>query len=605
MFVVDVIALSPTSPAAPLSYRSRERLTPGTVVSILLRKTPVHGIVVSSTEVKDAKATLKSASFALVKSVTRTDGILPGPLMRSAEAIASYHAVPLGSVLHAILSDAMAKDLPRVLNQGEGFHKDGLEFPKEVRFRKYRSLIEDERRSKRATLLVCPTIAELSFAKEYFADMSPTVLSGEVEAAERKVLIEEATASWGLVIASPSFSFVPIKALGRILIERPSAGTYRMPRRPNLDYAASLLLYAEARALPVALGDYPLPLEHRERPLIPLATEPKGSVEAIDVREKVQGATWSALPESTLRRIKDALKNDGRIVVLAARKGYAPSVVCRDCGTTQRDPEGRAYSLATQGGKRVFRTADGKSVIGAKALCSHCGSWNLMPLGVAVERVAEELKAAFPDTPLKRFDTDSVRTDVQARKALKAFKDKRGILVGTESMLPWLSSADDLKLSLAVVASMDSFLALPFWRARERFVRIGLMLRELAPHTIIHTRLTDDTALKTVLMPKEDGFFLEEATLRQALMYPPFGTLVAFHIEGGKKRLLEAKVSLIEAVMPRALSVLPERHVVKSTYRLTALLHLPKGEWPNAELSARLQALPPFIKIAVDPESLW
>ena len=608
MYVIDVIAMSPSSPAAPLSYRSKDKLAAGTIVSILLRKTPVHGIVVSSTEVKDAKATLKSASFALVKSVTRTDGMLPKTLFAAADAIATYHAVPIGSVLHAVLSDSLANDIPRVLNEGDGYEKRAYEFPKEVRLRKYRSAIEDTIQEKQAALLVCPTVAELAEAKAYFKEFSPIVLSGDVKADARKELLNEAALSKGLVITTPAFAFVSVKALGLIIVDRPSAGSYRMPRRPNLDLVASLLLYGESRSIPVALGDYPLPLEHRARPKTPLQTSPKGTVEAVDVRElKAQGESWKALPDSSLKTMRAALKDDARVIVLAARKGYAPSVVCRDCGTTLKDAEGRAYSLASIGGTRIFRTADGASTLSTDIRCPVCDSWNLMPLGIAVERVFEDLQAAFPDTHILRFDTDTVRTDVQARKAMKAFGEERGILVGTESMLPWLRSAmqNGKPHELAVVASMDSFLSLPFWRARERFVRIGLMLREVADRTLVHTRLPDDTALMTVLDPVKDGFFAEEAMLREALKYPPYGTLVAFYVEGSKKRLLEAKVELVEAVMPRALTVLPERLVEKNTYRLTALLHLSQGVWPDKELSERLQALPPFMKIAVDPESFW
>ena len=177
MYVIDVIALTPSSPSSPLSYRSKDKLSLGAIVSIQLRRTPVHGIVVGVSEVKDAKAMLKTASFALVKSVTRTDGMLPKPLLNTAERIAEYHAVPLGAVLHTILSDALALDIPRVLTRGAGFEKRALEFPRRVRVQKYQNIIEENTKHKRATVLVVPTNAELADLKEVYADFSPIVLS--------------------------------------------------------------------------------------------------------------------------------------------------------------------------------------------------------------------------------------------------------------------------------------------------------------------------------------------------------------------------------------------------------------------------------------------
>jgi len=608
MYVVDVIALSPSSPAAPLTYRSKERLVPGTIVSVLLRKTPTHAIVVSTTEVKDAKAMLKTASFALVKSVTRTDGKMPAPLMRVAEDVAAYQAVPLGSVLHALFSDAMALDIPKTLPEGSGYELRPLEFPRRVRLGKYRSLIEANIKDRKATLLTVPTIAELNELKAYFSDLKPIVLSGTVKPEARKELLIEAGDSRGLILTTPAYSFTTVRNLGAIIVERVSAGSYKMPSRPFLDRAYALSSLARERGLTLCLGDYPLPLEYRKRRSEPLFNTPTGAASAVDVRKvREQGEVWKSLPDATLSKIRSVLSHNGRIVILAARKGYAPSVVCRDCGTTLRDENGRAYSLATVSGKRILRTADGKNVESASILCPVCGSWNLMPLGVGVERVAEELSAAFPDTPIHRFDADAVKTDTQARKTMRAYKDEKGILIGTESMLPWLTYGftADVPYDLAIVASMDSLLALPFWRARERFVRIGLILRELAEETLIHTRIPDDSALSAVMDPRGTEFFKEEDELRQALSYPPYGALLAFHVEGGRKRLIEAKVALIRAVLPHAPSVLPERHVEKNTYRLTILLHLRKNEWPDPELSARIQALPPYVRVDIDPETFW
>lgn len=601
--MIDVIALSPTSPSSSLSYRSREKLKEGTIVVVSLRRTDVHGIVVGCREVRDAKAELKTADFALAKSVRRTDGTLAAPLLRAAERIALYHAAPLGSVLHALLSDAIATDLPRVVSDGEGFERSACEFPVRERLRKYRSLIE---RAEGATLLVLPTIAELSYAKEYFMDEKPLVLSGSVKPEQRAALLNEAADTAGLVLATPAYSFVAMKKLKRIIVERPSAGTYRMPRRPHLDRVAALLLLAEERGIPVTLGDYPLPLEYRDRPEDPLRNTPTGEVEAVDVREAfAQGEAWKSIPDRTLMEIRAALADRKRVLILAARKGYAPSVVCRDCGTALKDERGLSYSLVTSGEKRVLRTADGKSVASAEVVCPNCGSWNLMPLGIGVERVVEDMQAAFPEEMILRFDADTAKTDAQARKVMKAFRESPGILVATETVLPWLPHGlpKDEELDLAIIASMDSLLALPFWRARERFVRIGLLVREYALRTLVQTRAPEDAALSAVLDPKATEFFAEEDMLRKALSYPPYSALIAITAQGSERRLEEAQTLLTNAVAPRVLTYLPRKKLLKGGYTQTALVQIARTEWPEETLARALQALPPYLRVMVDPET--
>lgn len=600
MYVVEVIVLSPTSPAEPLSYRSKENLKLGTIVSISLRSKHVQGIVVGSTDVMDAKSLLKTASFALAKSVTRSDGMLPRSLMKAAEYIALYHAVPLGAVLHAVLSDTLATDLPRILPEGEGFVTHGIEFPFRERLRKYRHIVEN---ADDAVLLIAATLAELRELQSGLSDLLPLVLTGELKPEMRKAALDEAVLTKKLVLATPAFSFVGIRALSHIIIERPSAGTYRMIRRPNLDRVQALLALAEARAVPISLGDYPLPLEYREKPERPLFSRPQGTVEAIDVRTPLtQGESWKAIPDSVLKSIRHILKEQGRVLVLSARRGYAPSVVCRDCGTSVKDERGLAYSLIIKGDTRLLKTSDGKSVSSADVVCGNCGSWNLLPLGVGVERVIEELQSVFPDEALTRFDADVVKTDAAARKAMKQFHEKRGILVGTESMLPWLGYGDK-EYELAVIASIDSLLALPFWRARERFVRIALILAEHAKKTLLQTRLPEDTALSAVLTPKETSFFEEETQLRRVLGYPPFSVLIAVTSQGTQKRLLEGKIALMSAALPHAPTFLSEKMLPKNVFQQTAILKLPKGAWPDEELSKKLQQLPPFMKVTINPES--
>ncbi|MBU2220742.1 hypothetical protein KKD81_02270, partial [Patescibacteria group bacterium] len=234
--------------------------------------------------------------------------------------------------------------------------------------------------------------------------------------------------------------------------------------------------------------------------------------------------------------------------------------------------------------------------------CDLCGSWNLLPLGIGVERVCEELTALFPDAPLVRFDTDSIRTPAMARKAVEAFEVPGSIAVGTEFMLPWLSSASPLQL--AVVASADSLLALPFWRSRERFLRILLTLREKAEKTIVATRRMDDSALHAAEHPEEESFFEEEAALRRALGYPPYGTLLTVSSTGSRDQLEKAATRITEIAGANSLHSLPEKGLVPRGFMRTWVVQLPEGVWPEATLSRALSGLPPSFRVLIDPDSL-
>ena len=111
MFVLEIIPFSRTAPQAPLSYRSVADLSPGTLVSIPLRKKTVLGLVVGSTPVLEAKSALKQASFSLSKSTDLAQGKLPSTVIEAAKNIALYHATTLGAVLSSLLIPALPQAL--------------------------------------------------------------------------------------------------------------------------------------------------------------------------------------------------------------------------------------------------------------------------------------------------------------------------------------------------------------------------------------------------------------------------------------------------------------------------------------------------------------
>ncbi len=301
------------------------------------------------------------------------------------------------------------------------------------------------------------------------------------------------------------------------------------------------------------------------------------------------------------------LEEGGRVAVLASRRGYAPAVVCRDCGQAVTDERGMPLSFTTAGGKRMLRSADGKTVIDAKILCARCGSWNLLPLGVGVERVVEELTAAFPKVHIIAPDIEKIRTPAAAKKAFDSMHEAGTIVIGTEGMLPWLlaEGASSDPFELAVIASSDSLLALPFWKSRERFVRLVHFFAGFAQSLCLITRKPEDTAVRSLEVPESTVFFEEESMLRRALSYPPFGTIVAVHAEGSERALDESQESIRDAFAPHVASVLPDRAISKSVLRRTYVATLPEGAWPDASLARKLQSLPPSAVARIDPESLW
>lgn len=606
MYVVDVIPFAPGAPGGSLSYRSATKFPLGSIVTVKLRRKEVPGVVVGVEEVQDVKAMLKAASYALSGTISKPHGKVPGALMEAIGNIAAWHAASPGSVMHQLLDEWVEEGSLETLpaSAGTDFAVDAVEGPLSERKARYRTLVAEAGSRGKAALLVVPTLAEVEYWKKAFKDIPCTVLSSALKDAKREEAIRSARESRSLVIATPHFAFAQMHDLGAIIVERVGAGGFRLPKRPYLDMRVALLELARARKLRIVYGDYPLPLEYRSGTR-QLSASGEG-VEVIDSRsEREEGESWSTIPRTLRERIGRELEQGGRIALFAARKGYAPVVVCGDCGQALKDERGKVYSFTQESGKRLFRTADGKSVLSTERNCPNCGSWNLRPLGVGVERVVEELREVFSDAPLVLFDADTVRTAVGASRRLSPLKDIGSIAVGTEAMAPWLLAASPAPFTFAAIVSADSLLALPFWRARERFLRLGLLLPSIAPHTVVATRLSEDAAVKTLKDPANPIFFQEETALRKALGYPPFGTLISLSWQGSQAALDKTEKIVLSTVSPHESRSIPDRFIRGTLSQRTRVLSIPKDSWPDVTLSARLASLPPSVRVFIDPESFW
>ncbi len=587
------------------------------------------GLVVGSASVQESKAELKSAHFSLSAASGKVVGKLSPALLLAAKETAEQHATSLGAVLSSLVLPVLPEDADvgellqnvTVRRASEKKSRDSrlqnltlqpLEIPFLERANAYREIIEKENGT---VLLVVPTQAEIDEWSSLLSAYKPLVLSGKVTGKRREQALTKAvTTSPRLVLCTPTFAWLPLPHLSHILVERVSSGTYSLPKRPYLDIRFALHALASARKIPLMFGDYPLPLEYRAKPDAAL-NFPNETMHVLDTRRKKEAAAqapWQAVPEPVRKQIAKALEctspasslaDNGladkgmapnKVAVLAVRRGYAPTVVCGDCGTTLKDELGRTLSLATLDGKRVFRTSDGALTPADQAFCKNCGSWNLMPLGIGIERVEEELRQTFPEARLLRIDQDSQKNP--SLKKIRAAIAEADLILGTEFMLPYLSPSD--KVSLGVIASADSLLALPFWRARERFVRVCLMLSERAEKTIIATRQPEDSALQR-------GFWKEETGLRAMLKYPPFGTLLVFHMEGTQERIAEYRAAIREACVPFVPFEIPEKMISSTKFHASSVLQLPKEEWPNEKLIRNIARLSPAIRHTIDSENLW
>jgi len=378
--------------------------------------------------------------------------------------------------------------------------------------------------------------------------------------------------------------------------------------------AERLSRYTGARLI---YADFPLRVEtryrvdvHRAEELARSQVRPSGTVQVriVDTRKgeetRKSKRTFSTISDEGKKAIAAEMARGGRVLVFAARRGIAPMTVCNDCGTPVVDVvTGTPMVLHRTAEGNVFLSHRSGAIVPAHVSCTNCGGWNLTTLGIGIERVTDELKKSFAEAQILSLTADSAPTHQAAKKVAKNFFESKGaILVGTERMLPYASEP----VELSVVASIDSLLSLPAWRAHEHALSILFYLRERTEHTfIVDTREPEHLVMRTLSSGNPSEFYREDIVERERYGYPPFTLFIGLSFRGTPAAVEKMRLFVKESFADLDLvGPLPAEQIGKAEWRGRAVIRLQRGAWPDPAIAERLRALPPAFEITIDPDEI-
>lgn len=628
MYVVHVSPFIRGTHVDTLSYFSAERYDPGTIVSVPVRGKTYRALVISLSEVSDAKSSIRSAPYSLRKLPVQNETTrLPQSVRDTAAALTREYPTELGALLFQLLppdvrSGAVAYPDTPDHTQREEVTPQILTAPLTERYVSYRSHIRSTFAHRGSVLFIVPSSADVVYAARALAhgieDRVITFHAGQ-SARERAA----AYATFGdtsiarLIIATPSHAFLDRVDLLSIIVEHAASTHYKSRQRPFLDYRRALQRFAQEKGCSILLGDVVPRAEEeqfrRTERYLTVGDETKrialpAALSVINTKPKAEPEQqFQLLSERLIKAITTRLEAREHVFLHAARRGLAPLVVCIDCGYIFRCPDSDTpYSLLRTRGKdgseeRWFISGTSGKRVRAADVCPQCGSWRLRERGIGIQQVADAVSEAFPSAPLVVFDHTTATTYKKARTLIERFYHERAaILVGTNMALPYLKDGIDL----AAIVSYDATRSIPTWRADEEVFRLLMELRERTRHeVIVQTRLDADAPLQFAARGAIERFFEDELKLREALAYPPFARFILITWQGSP-----GAVATLEAEIMKPLAHLtPQRYNSphSSPKKLTrhALITIP-GERLDESTVAALRTLPPQVRVEVDPERI-
>ena len=262
-------------------------------------------------------------------------------------------------------------------------------------------------------------------------------------------------------------------------------------------------------------------------------------------------AQQAGLLADTLQAIRQALDADGQVLVFKNRRGYAPVLLCHDCGWSAHCKRCDSAMTVHAGGRRLQCHHCGARQASPPA-CPDCGGLALQPQGIGTERLEELLTEQFTDVPVLRVDRSTTQKRDGLAQQLAKLGDAPGILVGTQI----LAKGHDLPhLTRVAVVGVDEGLFSTDFRAGEKLAQQLIQVAGRAGRAgkrgdvWLQTHHPDHPLLNTLISGGYHAFAEAELEQRQMAGFPPFAHLAllraeAQHVEAAQQFLQAAKQAL-------------------------------------------------------------
>jgi primosomal protein N' (replication factor Y) len=357
--------------------------------------------------------------------------------------------------------------------------------------------------------------------------------SGMTDAERRDERERIASGEALVVVGARSAVFAPVENLGLICVDEEHDASYKQESDPRYD---ARTVAAKRAALEGAVAVYgsatprPESWERLERlELGGRLGRRLPHVQVVDLRREA-GYPLSAPLLEELGAISD---HGGKAILLLNRRGVAPALHCRACGTTLRCPAcDVSLTLHGDGALHCHHCARREP---SPTLCPVCGAAELARLGAGTERLEEELAERLPGLRLIRLDADVASNPAELAERLAAFAGAdRAVLLGTQMVAKGHHFEG---VALAAVVDADTGMALPDFRAEERSFQLVTQLagrsgRDAPGRVLVQTYQPDARPIELAARHAVDEFLAGELERRRELGYPPFQHLVRVVVSG-------------------------------------------------------------------------
>lgn len=335
-----------------------------------------------------------------------------------------------------------------------------------------------------------------------------------------------------ILLGTRSAVFTPARSLGLVILDEEHDGSFKQQDGFRFSARDVAVMRAHFARIPVVLGSATPSLEslhNVQQGRYALLTLPFRAGNAAEPRFDVLDIRAQRLTEGLSAQlaggIAATLARGEQALLFVNRRGYAPTLICHECGWVAPCRHCDAH-LVIHARERRLRCHHCGLEQPLPTICPDCGKKGLQPLGLGTERVEAALNELFPAARVARIDRDSTRRKGSLRRLLKEIQDGRvNLLIGTQMLAKGHHFPG---VTLVGILDVDAGLYSTDFRAGERTAQLIMQVagragREDKPGTVIlQTRHPGHPLLRALVQEGYPGFARACLLERRTAGLPPF-----------------------------------------------------------------------------------
>lgn len=349
-----------------------------------------------------------------------------------------------------------------------------------------------------------------------------------------------------VVIGVRSSIFLPYTNLGLIIVDEEHDTSYKQqdpaPRYNGRNAAMVLASMHGAKTL-LGSGTPSIEMYHHAQNgdygLVELLTRYENilmpQVKVVDAKVARKKREMKGLfSQELIQDCNEALARKEQVILFQNRRGYSPSVCCKECGWVPKC-ENCDVSLTYHKHIRTLSCHYCGFTQSMTTLCPTCGLPGLEIVGYGTERIEDEVTEVFPNEKILRMDLDTTRNKNSYDRIIDEFSSREAnILVGTQMVTKGL---DFDGVSVVGILNADAIINFPDFRSSERGFN---MLEQVSGRSgrahkqglvVVQTYSPTHPIIKFVQEHNYRGFFDYELEERRKFKFPPFTRIVNVYLK--------------------------------------------------------------------------